>query len=264
MKICLAFIILLSTVLSSYAQDKGDSLPYPELIPILKNGLFGYCDKDKNIKIKPKFEHAELFEEDFSFQVLHVNNPEIIKYGTDAYAWVVINGERYRINKNGEEVYRYHEQDFKKGETAIHLRVPDSVQYVIESVDTKTLFQKVRDIRTGKSIFRDSLFLKELKEKNKDLVAKGVTLVYYSKFVEQPYSYFTSETTFLMGIKNTQTGEIIIKARYASIDELYNNELRVHQYPLFIGYRGDLDKNIYVGLDGTEYIIQPENEPEPK
>lgn len=28
------------------------------------------------------------------------------------------------------------------------------------------------------------------------------------------------------------------------------------QYPLFIGYRGDLDKEIYVGLNGIEYCIK--------
>lgn len=255
MRIYLTFMLLLSMAFPGFAQEKSSSLPYPDLIPVLVNdSMYGYCDKDLNLKIDPKFEHAGLFEEDFSFQVLHVNNPGIVHYGTSAYAWVKMNGERYRINKKGAPVYKYNAQDFKTGETAIHL-FDKPAEHIVDSVDEKTLFQYVKDKRTGRQVFPNEQFLNDLKEKNKDLVAEGIILVYYPEFVEQPFTHFTSKETFLQGIKNTRTGKITIKARYAFIEECYNNSLRMHQYPLFVGYRGDLDKSVYVGLDGTEYVI---------
>ncbi|MGE8293529.1 MAG: hypothetical protein ACN6ON_17685, partial [Sphingobacterium sp.] len=77
----------------------------------------------------------------------------------------------------------------------------------------------------------------------------------YPKFTEMPYTYFSDEQTLLQGIKNKETGEVMIKAQYASIEEYYNNPLRVHQYPLLVAFSGDFNKYIYVGLNGTEYVL---------
>lgn len=252
-------IALLLISISVSAQEKTDigGLSYPDLIPVLVNdSLYGYSDKDLNLKIDPKFEYAELFEEDFNFQIYQVKNPEIIQYGTADYAWVYIEDERYRINKKGELVYKFNQEDFKTGETVVHLFSQDSGSYVIDSLDSKTLLQQITDSDAGKSVFPDEELLKELNEKAKDLVEDGIRLVYYPKFEELPFTYFTSEETFLRGIKNTETGEIIIKARYALIDELYNNHLRIHQYPLILASGGVLGKAVYIGLNGTEYIIK--------
>ncbi|QRY56562.1 hypothetical protein [Sphingobacterium siyangense] len=66
------FVLLLLTFLSipTHAQDKLalTDLVYPDLIPtLMQNGLFGYCDKSLNVKIKALFEKAELFEADYNF-----------------------------------------------------------------------------------------------------------------------------------------------------------------------------------------------------
>jgi len=237
----------------AFAQQKIE-FNYPDLIPVLVNdSLYGYADKDLNLKIEARFEYAELFEEDFQFQIFHVLNPEIIHYGTAEYAWAKINGERFRINKKGEPVYKYNPDDFKSGETLINLFMKESDAYVVDSLDSKTLFQYITDSNTGQSVFPDEEFLKELNENAKEWIQEGVELVFYPKFEELPFTYFMSEETFLRGIKNTETGEIVIKARYEMIEELYNNNLRIRQYPLIIVFDGSREKTIYVSLEGTEY-----------
>jgi len=254
----LIFLFFALLANSTHAQNKpiSNDLAYPDLIPTLINGkLYGYCDKELNIKIKPNFDKAGLFEEDFNFQRLHVHNPEITKFGTAAYAWVIVNGERYRIDKNGNRVYKYNASDFKKGETIIHL-YRNSTGYQIEKIDEKSLFQEIKDIHTGKIVFPNEQSIHEFRVNNQELVQEGVKLVFYPSFIKIPFTDYTSETTFLKGIKNSDTDRIIIKAKYATVEGLYNNSLRTQQYALFIAYRGDLDKEIYVGLNGIEYNIQ--------
>lgn len=254
------FVLLLLTFLCipAHAQDKlaSTDLAYPDLIPtLMQNSLYGYSDKSLNIQIKALFEKAELFEADYNFQLFHVNNAEIIKYGTADYAWVLFNGERYRIDKKGTRVYKYNPTDFKTGETTIYL-YKNSTVYHSDSIDQKTLFQHIRDNRNGKQLFPDEQSIQEFRTKNKELIEEGVKLVFQPKRKEIPYIDFTSEHTLLKGIKNSETNQIVVKAKYANIEELYNNPLREQQYPLFIGYRGDLDKEIYVGLNGIEYYIK--------
>ncbi|WP_343557053.1 hypothetical protein [Sphingobacterium sp.] len=253
------FILFILTLLSmpNLAQDNSAStdLAYPDLIPVLVGGsLYGYCDKALNVKIKAIFEKADLFEADYNFQLFHVNNPEIIKFGTKDYAWVQFNGERYRIDKSGARVYKYSASDFKRGETTIYL-YKNSTVYYSNSIDQNTLLQEIKDSHTGKTIFPEEHSIQEFREKNKDLIEEGVKLVFHPNRKKIPYTDFTNEHTLLKGIKNSETNQIVIKAKYANIDELYNNPLRDREYPLFIGYRGDLDKEIYVGLNGTEYYI---------
>ncbi len=253
------FILFILTLLSmpNLAQDNSAStdLAYPDLIPVLVGGsLYGYCDKALNVKIKAIFEKADLFEADYNFQLFHVNNPEIIKFGTKDYAWVQFNGERYRIDKSGARVYKYSASDFKRGETTIYL-YKNSTVYYSNSIDQNTLLQEIKDSHTGKTIFPEEHSIQEFREKNKDLIEEGVKLVFRPNRKKIPYTDFTNEHTLLKGIKNSKTNQIVIKAKYANIEELYNNPLRDREYPLFIGYRGDLDKEIYVGLNGTEYYI---------
>jgi len=221
---------------------------------LVNDSLYGYCDSLLDIKLSPIYERAELFEEDFNFQIFHVTKPEIIKYGSAEYAWVQHLGERYRINKKGERVYKYDAADFKTGETLIQL-FKNSTAHTINKVDDTTLFQQIKNNQTGQLAFPDDQSITDFKEKNKALIDEGIRLIYYPKFTEIPYTYFSNEQTLLQGIKNKETGEITIKARYASIEEYYNNPLRVHQYPLLVAYRGDLNKYIYVGLNGTEYVL---------
>ena len=241
----------------TYAQTKpiSNNLAYPDLIPVLVNdSLFGYCDSGLDIKLSPVYESAELFEEDFNFQIFHVNKPEIVKYGSADYAWVRRNGERYRINKMGDLVYKYDEADFKTGETLIQL-FKNSTSHSVEKVDDVTLFQQIKDNQKGQILFPDVRSIQEFKDKDKVFIEEGIRLIYYPSFTTLPYMSFTNDQTQLQGIKNKETGEILIKARYASIEECYKNPLRAHQYPLFIAYRVDLNKYVYVGLNGTEYIL---------
>ncbi|MEI2272354.1 hypothetical protein OHD16_09415 [Sphingobacterium sp. ML3W] len=241
----------------TYAQTKplATNLSYPDLIPVLVNdSLYGYCDSLLDLKLPAIYESAGLFEEDFNFQTFHVNKPEIVKYGSAEYAWVQRHGERYRIDKNGEPVYKYDVADFKTGETLIQL-FKNSTSHTINKVDDTTLFQQIKNNQTGQIAFPDDQSMADFKEKNKMFIDEGIRLIYYPKFTEIPCTYFSNEQTLLQGIKNKETGEILIKAKYASIEEYYNNPLRVHQYPLFIAYRGDLNKYIYVGLNGTEYLL---------
>ncbi|MDR3007458.1 MAG: hypothetical protein LBV59_05955 [Sphingobacterium sp.] len=254
------FILFLLTLLSmpNLAQDKSVStnLAYPDLIPVLiGDSLYGYCDKALNVKIKALFEKAELFEADYNFQLFHVNNPEIIKFGTKDFAWVQFSGERYRIDKSGARVYKYNAADFKTGETTIYL-YKNSTVHMSNSIDQNTLLQEIKDSHTGKIIFPEERSIQEFREKNKDLIEEGVKLVFRPNRKKIPYTDFTNEQTLLKGIKNGETNQILIKAKYANIEELYNNPSGDQEYPLFIGYRGDLDKEIYVGLNGTEYYIQ--------
>ncbi|MDR0263486.1 MAG: hypothetical protein LBJ04_09695 [Sphingobacterium sp.] len=254
------FILFILTLLSlpNFAQDNSAStdLAYPDLIPVLVgDSLYGYCDKALNVKIKAVFEKADLFEADYNFQLFHVNNPEIIKFGTKDYAWVQFNGERYRVDKSGTKVYKYNAADFKSGETTIYL-YKNSTFYYSNSIDQNTLLQEIKDSHTGKTIFPEERSLKEFREKNKNLIEEGIKLVFRPNRKKILYTDFTNAQTLLKGIKNSETDHIVIKAKYVNIEELYNNPLRDQEYPLFIGYRGDLDKDIYVGLNGTEYYIQ--------
>ncbi|MDF2476099.1 MAG: hypothetical protein K0S24_1582 [Sphingobacterium sp.] len=252
------FILLITlTCAFTYAQTKPmpNNLSYPDLIPVLVNdSLYGYCNSVLEIKLSPVYESAELFEEDFNFQIFHVNKPEIVKYGSAEYAWVRHKGERYRINKKGDLVYKYDEADFKPGETLVQL-FQKSRLHTIDKVDEITLFQHIKDNQTGQIVFPDDQSIADFKEKNKTFIDEGIRLIYYPSFKALPYTNFTNEQTQLQGIKNKETDEILLKARYASIEECYNNPLRIHQYPLFIGYRGDLNKYVFVGLNGTEFVL---------
>lgn len=246
---------LLSTFTYAQTNPITKSLSYPELIPVLVNdSLYGYCDSVLDIKLSAVYESAELFEEDFNFQIFHVNKPEIVKYGSAEYAWVQRHGERYRINKQGEPVYKYDAADFKTGETLIQL-FKNSTSHTINKVDDTTLFQQIKNNQTGQIAFPDDQSMTDFKEKNKTFIDEGIRLIYYPKFTEVPYTYFSDEQTLLQGIKNKETGEVMIKAQYASIEEYYNNPLRVHQYPLLVAFSGDFNKYIYVGLNGTEYVL---------
>lgn len=146
MKIYLAFILLLSTVFSSYAQEKSNSLSYPDLIPILENGLYGYCDKDKKVIIEPQFKWATFFEEDLDFH--DIKNPKNKIFGSNAYATVWQDGQRMRIDKKGNVVYRYNPDDFNE------IRPKESINASIKQSyekfqDDRTLLWGVRDIATG-------------------------------------------------------------------------------------------------------------------
>src|SRR5690606_36589610 len=146
MKIYLAFILLLSTVLSSYAQEKSDSLSYPDLIPILENGLYGYCDKEKNIMIKAQFEWGAFFGEDLDFHDIKDSKNKI--FGSSAYATVWQDRQRMRIDKKGKVVYRYNLDDFNE------IRPKESINASIKQSyekfqDDQTQLWGVRDIATS-------------------------------------------------------------------------------------------------------------------
>lgn len=59
---CVIILICLSVSSCSVGQNKNPIFKLPELIPYQKNGLWGFCDKEKNIKIPCKYDHADLFD----------------------------------------------------------------------------------------------------------------------------------------------------------------------------------------------------------
>ncbi len=249
-------ILFLGLLISLSASAQDRKLSYPDYIPILvKDSVYGYADKDLSIKIDAQFTRAELFEEDFKFQILQVHNPQIVPYGTAEYAWVEKDGERYRINKKGELVYKFHAEDFKNSELSVQLFTA-AKDYIVEQIEDSTLFQKIVDSRTGQQVFPDPEKMNAFKEKNKEIIAEGISFIFYPKFTTLPFEEYSSQETLLKGIRNSETKEILIKAKYASIEELYNNKLRIQQYPLIIAYRADIGKYIYVGLDGREYRLK--------
>lgn len=203
MKIYLAFILLLSAVFSSYAQEKGDSLSYPDLIPIVENGLYGYCDKDKKVIIEPQFEGGTFFGEDLDFY--DIKDPKKKIFGSSTYATVWQDGQRMRIDSKGNVVYRYNPDDFN-------------------------------EIRPKESI---------------------------NESIKHSYEKFQDDQTLLWGVHDIATSEVLIPARYNIHEELYSY-FHIPQYPLILVSSPRGGSKFYVGLNGTEYIIRPENEPEPK
>lgn len=146
MKIYLAFILLLSAVFSSYAQEKGDSLSYPDLIPIVENGLYGYCDKDKKVIIEPQFEGGTFFGEDLDFY--DIKDPKKKIFGSSTYATVWQDGQRMRIDTKGNVVYRYNPDDFN--EIRPKESINESIKHSYEKFqDDQTLLWGVHDIATS-------------------------------------------------------------------------------------------------------------------
>lgn len=93
-------IIIIFLILSNItiAQINNECKSSPELIPILVKEKYGYCNKNGEIIIKPKFDDAEPFMRDWLYYSLDNENQ---KYGDINYASVVIKNKHYRIDKNG-------------------------------------------------------------------------------------------------------------------------------------------------------------------
>lgn len=103
------FCVLLFFTINSFCQTKSReiTLGLPDLIPYRKGDLWGYCDKDKNIKIECKYAYAELFDS-FGFARVYSSFPET--------------GSQFRvglIDENGVEVLpisetelRYEKEEF--------------------------------------------------------------------------------------------------------------------------------------------------------
>lgn len=236
-----------------------ESLPYPDLIPVSDGALKGYCDRDMNVIIEPQFYQAEFFETDFSFQITNVNNPDIVRFGTDDYAWVVTMDEkRYRIDKKGNLVYHYNEADFKSEAPFISLDESDG--FKVTGVDKTTLFQIMNDtLSIVDPAFYTITKIDTLSPKGTNSGLPDMLIRCYPSRESLPLTTFRDEKTQLEGLKHWDTGQIVIEPKYTMIDPLFNRNLKPTWYPLFRAYSpSETNTSFYVGLDGTEYIIRPE------
>ncbi|EPJ2896861.1 WG repeat-containing protein [Elizabethkingia anophelis] len=87
-------------------SDKND---IPELIPVFKNGKYGYINTAGRLIIPPKFNLALFFTEDCN--LTQSPNENIRLYGKKNYATVEIDKVAYRIDKTGKALYRYKNED---------------------------------------------------------------------------------------------------------------------------------------------------------
>lgn len=232
-----------------------NNLSYPDLIPVLKDGLFGYCDRDLNMIIEPQFYRAEFFETDFSFQMNNVNNPNIVRFGTDDYAWVEIgDNKRYRIDRKGNMMYPYDEDDFKTDATFISLA--ESEGFKVTGVDKTTLFQIINDTLTVvDSTFFDVTRIDTLKPKNLGGKADMLIICYPHK-KDLPLGFFRDEKTQLQGLKNLNTGQVVVEPKYTMLDPFFNQSMKLKWYPMLRAYSPVVNSSFYIGLDGKEYIIE--------
>ncbi len=251
------FWLVLFHFSSVFAQGNTDSvtLPYPDLIPVLKNGLFGYCDKDLNVKIEPQYYQAGFFETDFTFQAWNVNNPDIIRFGSAKYAWVEDGTHRYRIDKKGNIVYQYKASDFKSVSKTISLDENENLK--ITDIDTTTLFQTVNDSLTALDVaFPDKTQLDILKKQFEKNPNAGISIIIYQDRKDIPITWFKDEEQQLQGVRNINTGQIVIEAKYTMLDLLFNDNAKQQWYPLLkVFSSGPKISSFYVGLNGVEYII---------
>jgi len=245
--------------ISTDASDNAylESLPYPDLIPVSEGGWVGYCDRDMKVIIEPQFYQAEFFETDFSFQITNVNNPDIVQFGTDDYAWVVTRDEkRYRIDKKGNLAYHYNKGDFKSDAPFISL--DESAGFKVTGIDKTTLFQIMND---SLSIVAPAFYaitkIDTLPPKGTNSGLPDMLIRCYLSRESLPLSTFRDEKTQLEGLKHWDTGQIVIEPKYTMIDPLFNRSLKPAWYPLFRAFSPSENTSFYVGLNGTEYIIRP-------
>ena len=233
-----------------------ESLPYPDLIPVSDGALKGYCDRDMNVIIEPQFYQAEFFETDFSFQITNVNNPDIVRFGTDDYAWVVTMDEkRYRIDKKGNLVYHYNEADFKSEAPFISLDESDG--FKVTGIDKTTLFQIMNDtLSIVDPAFYTITKIDTLSPKGTNSGLPDMLIRCYPSRASLPLTTFRDEKTQLEGLKHWDTGQIVIEPKYTMIDPLFNRNLIPIWYPLFRAFSPSEKTSFYVGLNGTEYIIR--------
>jgi len=214
--------------LSLSESDSADrsSLSYPELIPVLQDGLFGYCDRNLNVVIEPQFYRAELFETDFSFQITNVNNSGIVRFGTDDYAWVETgDNKRYRIDKKGNIAYHYKASDFKSD--ANFISVNESEGFRVTGVDKTTLFQIMNDsLSIVDPAFFEITKIDTLPPKGTNSGMPDMLIRCYLSRESVPLSTFRDEKTQLEGLKHWDTGQIVIEPKYTMIDPLFNRNLK--------------------------------------
>src|SRR5690606_21706518 len=117
-------------------------------------------------------------------------------FGSNAYASVWQNGQKMRIDKKGNVVYRYNPEDFN-----------------------------------------------EIHPKESMIPSQS----------RQPFEKFQDDKTKLWGIRNIDTGGILIQAQYPIIEEELYSYFHVPQYPLFLVSSLSGENKFYVGLNGKEY-----------
>ncbi|RQP13974.1 MAG: WG repeat-containing protein, partial [Chryseobacterium sp.] len=120
--------MLVGKVSAVQNQAITDSIPVNEqpaakLIPVKKNGKYGYVNRDGKIKIQPSFSLALLFAEDCN--LLNSDNAAARRFGTADFATAEADGKTFRIDGNGKRVYQYKTKDL-----GICTREFDSPSYV--------------------------------------------------------------------------------------------------------------------------------------
>lgn len=144
-RIVTVLCVSLLTTHPIFAQQQGE-LNYPDLIPVLQNGLYGFCDEDMNVKINPIFKWVTLFSKDPDF--LDIKDPKKKEYGSSDYATVWLDDQKMRIDKEGNVVYQYHAEDFYEIRPKESSFQPVKVPFE-KFQDEKTKLWGVRNEATG-------------------------------------------------------------------------------------------------------------------
>ncbi|MDO5614642.1 MAG: WG repeat-containing protein [Cruoricaptor ignavus] len=84
----------------------------PDLIPQKKEGKFGFINQKGKLLIPNIYSNVGFFAEDCNLQ--NSTNELVRKFGTSDFASVRLDGEDYRINKQGKRVYKYKDADLAK------------------------------------------------------------------------------------------------------------------------------------------------------
>ena len=199
----------------------------PEIIPFLKNGKTGYCDKNGNILIEPKFDYAGTFS--FDFQLYISKNAK--EFGTKEYATVVLSGKEHRIDKAGNVVLNF-----------------DDVVYTESSCCPEI-------IRENKIITTEEKGKKTYSVVNNEVVIikpNLYDLIEYIYLIDTNSDYFLVKKNNKFGVVNKQN-EVLIPIQFSSLQNM-NYSVQFEDGILFIGQRNN--KKVIIDLCKNEYIIK--------
>ena len=199
----------------------------PEIIPFLKNGKTGYCDKNGNILIEPKFDYAGTFS--FQFELDISNNAK--EFATKEYATVVLSGKEHRIDKTGNIVLNFDDVDFRDSSCC-----PEVIR------ENKIIITEEKGKKTY-SVVNNGLVV--IKPNSYDLIK-------YIYLIDNNSDYFLVEKNNKFGVINKQN-EILIPIQFSSLQNM-NYSVQFEDGILFIGQRNN--KKVIIDLCKNEYIIK--------
>lgn len=110
MKYLITSLALLLLFINTAFSQKQDDCLKTDLIPILVNDKYGFCDKDGRIVIAPKFDEAEPFVINKLYYIINKDK----NYGKADFATVKLKDKYYRINKSGKLVFKFNPDEIEE------------------------------------------------------------------------------------------------------------------------------------------------------